>query len=279
LVGTGNTFTTPVLTSSTTYWVDESTVYLGPTAYTGITSHSGTSLFSGNTTNAALNFTVINPCTLVSAKVYTDTPGNREIQIRNSGNNVIQSLLVNVPIDSSRITLNFPLTPGTYSITTNSTVNNTNFGFNSPRLRRNSSGVSYPYTINDLVSITGSNQGSGFYYYLYDWEVKGEDVTCVSARVPALAEITLTGVSETASNSFSVYPNPASDYVMINAAGKTITLVELTDLTGRLVRSLQFPKGNTSDIRLNLEGLASGQYQLMLTHADRKTSAGKVTVK
>ncbi|MFM7900525.1 MAG: hypothetical protein ACKPAD_00915, partial [Bacteroidota bacterium] len=57
LVGTGSTFTTPVLTSSTTYWVDESTVYLGPTAYTGITSHSGTSLFSGNTTNAALNFT------------------------------------------------------------------------------------------------------------------------------------------------------------------------------------------------------------------------------
>lgn len=279
IVGTGNTFTTPVLTASTTYWVDQATVYVGPIAYTGITSHSGTSLYSGNTTNAALNFTVINPCTLVSAKVYTDTPGNREIQLRDAGNNVIQSLLVNIPIDSSRVTLNFPLTPGTYSLTTNSTVNNTNFGFNSPRLRRNSSGVSYPYTINDLVSITGSNQGSGFYYYLYDWEVKGEDVTCVSARVPALAEITLTGISETASNSFSVYPNPASEYIMIDAAGKSITLVELTDLTGRLVRSIQFPKGNNSSIRLNLEGLASGQYQLLLTQSDRKTSAGKVTVK
>ncbi|MFM7903351.1 MAG: T9SS type A sorting domain-containing protein, partial [Bacteroidota bacterium] len=93
------------------------------------------------------------------------------------------------------------------------------------------------------------------------------------------AEITLSGISENASNGFSVYPNPASDYIMIDAAGKSITLVELTDLSGRLVRSLQFPKGNNSNIRLNLEGLASGQYQLMLTHADRKTSAGKVTVK
>jgi len=278
LVGTGNSFTTPLLVTSTTYWVDQTTLYPGPTAYTGIPAHSGTT-YSGTTTNGSLNFNVINPCTLVSVKVYTDTPGNREIQIRDAGNNVVQSLLVNIPIDTSRVTLNFPLTPGTYSITTNATVNNTNFGFNTPRLRRNSSGVSYPYTINDLVSITGSNQGSGFYYYFYDWEVKGEDVSCVSARVPVLAEVTATGVSENASNGFSVYPNPASDFVMIDAGGKSITLVELTDLTGRLVRSLQFPKGNNSSIRLNLEGLASGQYQLLLTQSDRKTSAGKVTVK
>ncbi|MFM2190961.1 MAG: hypothetical protein RL491_1347, partial [Bacteroidota bacterium] len=278
LVGTGNSFTTPLLATSTTYWVDQTTLYPGPTAYTGIYAHSGTT-YSGTTTNGSLNFNVINPCTLVSVKVYTDTPGNREIQIRDAGNNVVQSLLVNIPIDTSRVTLNFPLTPGTYSITTNATVNNTNFGFNTPRLRRNSSGVSYPYTINDLVSITGSNQGSGFYYYFYDWEVKGEDVSCVSARVPVLAEVTSTGISENASNGFSVYPNPASDFVMIDAGGKSITLVELTDLTGRLVRSLQFPKGNNSSIRLNLEGLASGQYQLLLTQSDRKTSAGKVTVK
>lgn len=278
LVGTGNTFTTPSLSASTTYWVDQGTLYAGPTDYTGIYAHSGTT-YSGTTTNGSLNFNVINPCTLVSVKVYTDTPGNREIQIRDAGNNVVQSLLVNIPIDTSRVTLNFPLNPGTYSITTNATINNTNFGFNTPRLRRNSSGVSYPYTINDLVSITGSNQGSGFYYYFYDWEVKGEDVTCVSARVPVLAEITLTGISENASNGFSVYPNPASEYIMIDAAGKSITLVELTDLTGRLVRSLQFPKGVNNSIRLNLEGLASGQYQLLLTQSDRKTSAGKVTVK
>jgi Secretion system C-terminal sorting domain len=104
-------------------------------------------------------------------------------------------------------------------------------------------------------------------------------VSCVSARVPVLAEVTSTGISENASNGFSVYPNPASDFVMIDAGGKSITLVELTDLTGRLVRSLQFPKGNNSSIRFNLEGLASGQYQLLLTQSDRKTSAGKVTVK
>ncbi|MFZ9942551.1 MAG: FG-GAP-like repeat-containing protein [Bacteroidia bacterium] len=278
LVGTGNTFTTPVLNASTTYWVDQATLYPGLTDYTGIYSHSGTSTYSGSTTNAALNFTVINPCTLVSAKVYTDTPGNREIQLRDANNNVLQSLLVNIPVDTSRITVNFTMVPGTYSITTNAAVNNQNFGFNSPRLRRNSSGVSYPYTITDLISITGSNQGPGFYYYFYDWEVKGEDVACVSARVPALAEITPTGVTETTENLFSVYPNPAGEFVMIELGGKPITMVELTDLTGRLVRSLQFPKGTMNDIRLSLEGLSSGNYQLRLTSADKSVSTKKISI-
>ena len=278
LVGTGNTFTTPVLNASTTYWVDQATLYPGLTDYTGIYSHSGTSTYSGSTTNAALNFTVINPCTLVSAKVYTDTPGNREIQLRDANNNVLQSLLVNIPVDTSRITVNFTMVPGTYSITTNAAVNNQNFGFNSPRLRRNSSGVSYPYTITDLISITGSNQGPGFYYYFYDWEVKGEDVACVSARVPALAEITPTGVTETTENLFSVYPNPAGEFVMIELGGKPITMVELTDLTGRLVRSLQFPKGTMNDIRLSLEGLSSGNYQLRLTSTDKSVSTKKISI-
>lgn len=279
LLGTGTSFTTPLLNTNTTYWVDQATLYPGPTNYTGIFSHFGTSSYSGNTTNGALNFAVSNPCTLVSVKVYTDTPGNREIQLRDAGNNVVQTLLVNIPIDTSRITLNFAMTPGSYSITTNSTLNNTNFGFNSPRLRRNSTGVSYPYTINNMISVTGSNQGQQFYYYFYDWEVRGEDFTCISERVPVLAEIQSTGIFETNSNGMAVYPNPSSSYVVINPANKSIALLELQDMSGRLVRSMHLPKNQSGLVQLNLEGLATGNYQLRITASDKSVSNQKVVVK
>ncbi|MFN5324437.1 MAG: FG-GAP-like repeat-containing protein [Bacteroidota bacterium] len=278
LLGTGSSFTTPLLTTNTTYWVDQGSLYAGPTSNGGLINHTGTNLFSGNTTNASLNFTVLNPCTLVSAKVYTDTPGNREILLRDAGNNVIQSILVNIPIDTSRITLNFTLAPGSYSITTNSTLNNQNFGFNSPRLRRNSSGVNYPYAINNLVNITGSNQGPQFYYYFYDWELKEGDVTCVSERVPVLAEITTTGISENNNPTFKAYPNPAYSYLIVEPGSKGIALIELTDFSGRLVRSWHTGDKSFESVRFNLEGLSKGQYQLRITQSDRSMSTQKISI-
>ncbi|MEM9897471.1 MAG: PKD domain-containing protein, partial [Bacteroidota bacterium] len=41
---------------------------------------------------------------------------------------------------------------------------------------------SYPYILNNVVTITGSSAGPDFYYYLYDWEVRGPD--CRSDRSP-----------------------------------------------------------------------------------------------
>jgi len=186
---------------------------------------------------------------------------------------------VNIPIDTSRVTLNFPLAAGSYTITTNSTINNTNFGFNAPRLRRNSSGVNYPYIVNNLVSITGSNQGQQFYYYFYDWEVRGEDFACVSARVPALAEILSTGINESGSNEMYIYPNPASSHVIVNPGNKGVSLLELQDMSGRLVRSLHLPKNHSGLVQLNLEGVAKGNYQLRITSSDKSVTNQKVMVK
>ena len=115
-----------------------------------------------------------------------------------------------IPMDSSRITLNFPLTPGTaYRLTTNAAVNVTNLGTVTPRLQRSNQGVMYPYTVNNVLSITGSNQGGGYYYYFYDWEVEEQSTICVSDRVPVDAIILPVGISTINSNSgFSIYPNP-----------------------------------------------------------------------
>lgn len=274
VLGTGNTFTTPLLNTTTTYWVDQTTNYPGPTYYTAMTDHSG-STYSGNTTNGSIIFDVTGASTLVSVKVYTDTPGIREVELRNSGGTVIQNIQVNIPLGTSRITLNFNLTPGTgYSLTTNATVNNANFGFNAPRLQRSSSGVSYPYILPDYVTISGSNQGAGFYYYFYDWEVKAPDVLCVSERVPVVADIT-TGINDVAGlNGIVLYPNPASSMVSVDMGSFSQGTLELFDVTGRLVRTAEFKSVQTTPVTFDLNGIASGSYNFRIT-----TSEGSVIKK
>jgi len=66
-------------------------------------------------------------------------------------------------------------------LTTNSTVNNANFGDNNPMLKRTTGGLpNFPFLINNILEITegyytqgGGNDGSSqdYYYYFYDWNV------------------------------------------------------------------------------------------------------------
>jgi hypothetical protein len=50
-------------------------------------------------------------------------------------------------------------------------------------LYRNTGGASYPYTIGNLVSITGNNAtDQSRYYFFYDWEL--QEPPCVSTRTP-----------------------------------------------------------------------------------------------
>lgn len=262
LLGTGTTFVTPVISSSTTYYVENRTAYPGATANGGMLYHSGNSLFSGNTTNASMTFTVNNPCVLNSVKVYTDVAGVREIQILDAGTNaVVTSAQVNIPLDSSRVTLNFNLNPGTYKITTNGTVNTANLGYASPRLRRNSTGVVYPYNVGNLVSITTSNQGGQFYYYFYDWEVQEPSFNCSSERVPVVADI-LTALNNVLSNSgVKIYPNPANGILNVEMNSTETVIMQVYDAASRLVRTDRLTNGVN---RLSVTDLKSGMYTIRL---------------
>lgn len=262
LLGQGPSFTTPVINSPTTYYVEDVTNYPGALNYTGITYHSGNSLFSGNTTSANLLFTVLAPCVLNSVKVYTDVAGVRQIQILDAATNtVLDSVLVNIPLDSSRVTLNFNLAPGNYRINTNSAVNNANLGYNAPRLRRNSSGVAYPYTVNNLISITNSNQGGGFYYYFYDWEVQEESFACTSERVPVVADVLTSVNSLLAANGVKIYPNPANDFVNVETNSTEPVILQVYDAASRLVRTDRLTNGAN---RLSISDLHAGMYQLRI---------------
>lgn len=179
-LGSGSPFTTPVLNSTSTFFVRNEiaadTANVGPLDGSIGTGGQHSTAFIGT-----VNFTAYQPLTIVSAWVDAEVAGNRTFNLWNGLNGTngspIQTIVVNVPVGQGRIHLGFEIpAPGVYSV-----------GNNNMNLYRNNAGADYPYTIPGLISLTGSSSTSGpdYYYYLYDLEVTGEP--CMSDAVEVTA--------------------------------------------------------------------------------------------
>ena len=180
-VGTGNSFLTPVLSSTTSYWAEDRVTQQSASQYVGMANNSGGGAY-GNY-DQYLTFDASQPFDLRSVKVYAQSAGNRTFQIQSSSGSVLSQVTVNVPTGESRVTLNLnvPLGSNMRLKVTTALLD----------LYRNNSGVAYPYSIGGMASITGSSAGSAYYYYCYDWEVRSPDLVCSSSRTPVIATVSL----------------------------------------------------------------------------------------
>ncbi|MCS6980670.1 MAG: FG-GAP-like repeat-containing protein [Flavobacteriales bacterium] len=266
----GNTYITPPLTVTTTYYVDDVAPFGGGIFSGGMPKHTGNSHYSGsNNTNALMYFDVFKPCTLKTVKVYTDIAGTRNIVLLNNQGQLIHNTVVNVQPDSQIITLNWVLNPGSdYAITTDTSYNQLIPGWNAngPRFKRNSSGVSYPYLIQDILTITNSSFGPQYYYYFYDWQVEIAPEMCSSQRVPVTAEVKPSvSLPESENGLLKVYPNPASDEFFVRLkSGESLQRMEMRDLSGRLVRVINSGP-QQANLRVSTNGLAPGFYIIQVT--------------
>jgi hypothetical protein len=267
LLATGANYTTPVISTTTNYFVEESFNYPGAVNGVGPEFFQGTNNYS-TTTNGSVDFDVFSTCTLKTVKVYTDVAGTREIQLKNSGGTVINSLSIALPADTTVITLNWALNVGTaYRLTTNQTVNQTNLGTVAPKFFRSNQGTAYPYVLNGFVTLTGSNQGTGVYYYFYDIQIEGPSVACTSVRDTVTATVgNVTGINNTTvENTIAVYPNPANGQVNVrfDAAIANGSIISITDVTGRTVSSSTIQNVAQGQIvSLNTENINAGTYFL-----------------
>jgi PKD repeat protein len=176
---TAETFSTPPLPSSTTYFAQSYLTVAPPN--TGATDNTiGTGGFFTSNTYHYQIFDAKVPFTLNSVQVYANTTGNRNIQLRNSNGQVVRNKVVNIPAGSHRVVLDFQVPAGEgWQLGLN--------GGNSNNLFRNSSGASYPYSSPGILEITGNSAGNlDYYYYFYDWEIRTQ---CQSVRVPVRAAV------------------------------------------------------------------------------------------
>ncbi len=267
VIGNGNDIESPFISENTTFYVSTALINGGIDYNAGLFAHSGTSVYSGsNNTNASLIFDALENCTLKSVKVDTDTPGDRTIELRDASGTVLQSATFNLAVGEQVLNLNFSLTPGTdYILGTNGATNQASLGFPSPRLKRNFAGnngtpYEYPFSAGNLLNITNSSAGDLYYFYFYNWEVESEVLVCNSDLVPLNVTVDEPSlVSSQIENNLSIYPNPASETVMIQDGNPGV--LSVMDASGRLVKQLQI-QGNA---QVSVADLDAGVY--MLRHA------------
>lgn len=183
LVASGTTFTTPLLYTTTNYYVTSESSTLGAAQHVGMTNNSGGGQYFSGTSNYRYTiFDVSQPLRLESVKVYAQTAGDRTILLQNSSGTTINSVTVNIPTGQNPylVTLNFDIPVGTGYRLGVETGSNNNLYI--------ASGPSYPYTINSVISITGNNQNQSYLYFFFDWIVKTMS-SCSSPRTEVTATV------------------------------------------------------------------------------------------
>lgn len=267
LLASGSSFTTPVLVSPTTYYVQSRTILGADSAQVGKTDQTNTgSAFSGNQAlNYAIEFDVLQPCVINQFTVYTDTVfGVRKAVVKDQVTNVeVASALFDVQNPTETVTVNLSLQPGSYYITTDDVQNNILWGNGGPRLKRSNTGVAYPYTFPNILSMTSSDQGSQYYYYFYDWKVSTQPTICYGNMVPVLVDVVTAINSVNNVEALELFPNPTSNELNLKAGVEinSTLQVSFTDVAGRMVQQNSYSNlavGQNQNI--NISNLAKGVY-------------------
>ena len=190
-LGTGNTFTTPSISTTTNYYVGASlggmNVNIGKQ---GIESGAGT----GGGIGSYLTFTATQSFILHTVDIfpYGTGPGTVTIAVQSTAGTTLMSQTVNavgtnsVSSPAQTVVVDFPITPGDYRLTATAWTGGIS---NIYRDYTGSTTTNYPfpYSFPGVASITGSYLGNYYYYFFYNWQI---GTGCSSARTIVTATVT-----------------------------------------------------------------------------------------
>ncbi|MBL0129595.1 MAG: S8 family peptidase [Flavobacteriales bacterium] len=275
-VGSGNTWDTPFLNATTSFWCTSSI------------SSSTTSVYGGKTNNSAANgqyhpnannyqlFTANQPFMIRSVKVYANGAGSRSIGIVTAAGATVVQGTFNLPDGESRVDLNF-LVPsaGSYGLRVMA---------GDPQLWRDGTGsnLAYPYALGTFGSMTSSSATGAnatlYYYFFYDLEVSEPLVVCESPRVEVVVEMPTGIAGAEAGAAVHAFPNPADRDFFIDLTGvdpQGRSSIELMDPTGRIVARKAVSNGRAT---ITTAFLANGLYAYRVLQQDQVILTGRVVV-
>lgn len=275
-IATGNSYTTPPLTATTTYWVSATN---GTQGNVGKVAPEANASGTGGGLTSYITFTALSDFTLKSVDLYpysstAGTAGTATIELRSSAGTPITSTTVNVIGNNSpsaapqTATLNFPIAAGaSYRLGVSAWTGISN-------MYRDESNLSFPYSLPGVVNITGTNLSTTYFYFFYNWKV---ETGCESARTMVTATVDAAGCLATAEvaqkENFKIYPNPFTDFINIQNVDK-VKSISVIDATGRVVKS-NIKVSET----INLSDLKSGMYLLNLELKDGSKVSHKIMKK
>lgn len=194
-LGSGDSFATPLISTTTSYWASE-IIGTGVTL-TGEGKIAPTAASPGGYTLAAgLEFTATSPFTIVDVEAFSYAAGGviSSIQLQDSSGQMIQEIL-NYPVPqggagASMVAFTIPLNfnvpaAGSYRLMVAGAT---------ASLARDSGAANsdFPHDIGSVGEITGgilTASSSASYYYFYNWTVSTGSVTCESPRKEVIATV------------------------------------------------------------------------------------------
>lgn len=254
-IGAGNAWTTPFVSTTTTFWAEANAQYGGALQDGGKPDNSGGGGLPS--TGSQSFFTSWEPFTIETVTVYAIGDGQRTINLCDAAGTVLQTATFDLVDGTHTLPLNFDVPVGV------------DLSLRCPQhnLFRNNAGVAYPYAIGTMGELTNSGFGTSYYYYFYDWKVRTPMMECAALRDPATVNIGNVGVSEVASDDLRVFPSPASSIVRIEGvrAGETVSIL---DAQGRIALHAATPAVD-GIATVNVERLAAGSYTVQVRSGER----------
>ena len=273
-VGSGNSWETPVLNATTSYWCSAANTNGVVSSYGAKPDNTTSGQYHTNSNNYQL-FTANQVFSIRSVKVYANAAGNRTFALVDANANVIQQGTFNVPNGESRVNLNFVVPgPGNYGLRlTGNTVGLWRDGVGSAQ--------AYPYALGAYGSMTGSSATGGnataYYYFFYDWEVSLPYVACESERVQVTVELPQ-GVEEQQAGGVRLFPQPADRDFFVDVTGDLAQgrlSFELIDATGRQVLTKRIDNGRAT---ITTAFLANGLYGYRIVRDGEAVRSGRIVV-
>ena len=272
LLATGNTYS-PFLTVTDSFYVDEDFSGGVQDQVGELDNFIGAGTFFTANDIRGLYFDVTEPVVLNTVQVYSNSSNNRTIEVIDGQGNTYIDTTVFIPADPNNlqtVALNFTLYPGTgYFIKCRGYVD----------LFRNSSGANFPYNpvgTTNSVHVTGTNAGSGgYYYFFYNWDYK--TFVCNTARTPVFATDTCAlSVNDIfgGNNDLSIYPNPNSGLfnVAFNSGHRDDFKINLANSLGQIVyteKLIAFQGKYEKAIDIRRHG--KGVYMLSISNSKNQT--------
>lgn len=269
----GNSFETPVLSESTTYWVEDVLNHGLVTAMGGSSAQDDGQYH--NNDNYWLLFDAYEGIIIESVKVFANGEGERTVAAIDNNGNVLDQVTVNVPDGESVVELGLEVPAGN------------GHGLrsldNNPQLWRDGQGsdLAYPFEIGELATITASsvsnpNNATNYYYFFYDWSVATQGIACASDRVPVTVTVEVSGIDDLTvlNGSLSLQPNPSNGVFSLNWTGAGFGAVQcdVLDMSGRILYSQQ-ANGAAELGNLDLTSLPRGVHILKLSSAQGSATA------
>lgn len=254
-VGTGPTYVTPTLTTTTTYSVTSSIMVAGTSTLSGApttTTTLGAGGYLAISNNHYEIFNVLSPFTLKSVDIFAQAGGSTtSISLEDAAGTVLYTLSPTTVTGKNTIALNWHIPVGTgYKIKAGGTST----------LYRNNAGATYPIAVGTVASITANDvmgTAPNYYYWFYNW-IYAADVPCPSSATVVTATIqNCTGIASYGSENISVYPNPAHNNIFVSAP-QNIKSVTVVDMIGQTILSHQ-PQ-NETNVSLDVSSLPAGVY-------------------